>query len=390
MVLNRIRRASDAWAEVHIADATACEQLVTQPGLDVEIVHAAGKSGFVGAVGYGSTDRTLRFVVTKALQIGQVVSVDHGGQRVMYQLAHAEIEQSSVRGGSQLVVRARANQLGSYSETTGRIVRHRWVPQLGAAVHANGPEGTAEVQAADDSILLGSVIGTSIPVSLDLAAMCEGHLAILGMTRMGKTTMALRLAQALGQKSRVTILDQTGEYVAKHGLPTYAQGDMILENGISVLEPGPGKVAADEAFRFLGAVVDQAMKEYKAGDIRKRVLLIDEAHQFVPEPAGLGFNAPGRDSAHKFGTLMMQVRKYGIAIVLISQRTAVVGKSALSQCENLVAFKSVDQTGLDYLEAVLGENARLLLPTLDQGQALVFGPACSSDTPVAIQTSREE
>ena len=85
---------------------------------------------------------------------------------------------------------------------------------------------------------------------------------------------------------------------------------------------------------------------------------------------------------------MMQVRKYGISVVLISQRTAVVGKSALSQCENLVAFKSVDQTGLDYLEAILGDSARNLLPSLQQGQAIVFGPAASVDAPATIEVSR--
>jgi hypothetical protein len=85
----------------------------------------------------------------------------------------------------------------------------------------------------------------------------------------------------------------------------------------------------------------------------------------------------------------MQVRKYGITLALVSQRTAVVAKSALSQCENVIAFKSVDQTGLDYLEAVLGSQARDLLPNLQQGEALVCGPAMSSDYPVAITVDVE-
>jgi DNA helicase HerA-like ATPase len=83
----------------------------------------------------------------------------------------------------------------------------------------------------------------------------------------------------------------------------------------------------------------------------------------------------------------MQVRKYGITLAMISQRTAVVAKTALSQCENVIAFKSVDQTGLDYLEAVLGPQARDILPNLQQGEALVCGPAVSSDYPVAVTLS---
>jgi DNA helicase HerA-like ATPase len=126
------------------------------------------------------------------------------------------------------------------------------------------------------------------------------------------------------------------------------------------------------------------MPEYLAGQPIPRTLIIDEAHQFIPEPAGIGFKAKGRDESYEIGLLMMQIRKYGISVILISQRTAVVAKSALSQCENLIAFRNVDQTGLDYLEAVAGGEVRLLLPRLKQRQALAFGPAISSDTPVAI------
>jgi hypothetical protein len=112
--------------------------------------------------------------------------------------------------------------------------------------------------------------------------------------------------------------------------------------------------------------------------------MIDEAHQFVPEPAGLSFNTPGRESAYQLGVDIMQLRKYGISMTLISQRTAVVAKSALSQCETLIAFRSVDQTGLDYLEQIAGGGVRHLLSALRQGEALVLGTAISSDRPVAI------
>jgi hypothetical protein len=219
---------------------------------------------------------------------------------------------------------------------------------------------------------------------LDIPLLCEGHLAILGMTRMGKTTLAHRLATMLSTSTRVTVLDLTGEYVSKRGYTIYTPADDNNATGVSVLEIPRSKIAADEAYKYLERLVGIAEAEYRAGTPHQRIVLIDEAHQFIPEPAGLGFNAPGRDNAYKFGMLMMQVRKYGICIVLISQRTAVVAKSALSQCENIIAFKNVDQTGLDYLEQVLGEIARPILPLLKQGEALVSGPAISSDTTVGV------
>jgi DNA helicase HerA-like ATPase len=116
--------------------------------------------------------------------------------------------------------------------------------------------------------------------------------------------------------------------------------------------------------------------------------MMEEAHQFVPEPAGLGFGTPGRDSAYQLGVDIMQLRKYGISMILISQRTAVVAKSALSQCETMIAFRSVDQTGLDYLDQIAGGGVRNILPSLKQGEALVLGTAISSDRPVAIKVDQ--
>jgi hypothetical protein len=203
------------------------------------------------------------------------------------------------------------------------------------------------------------------------------------MTKMGKSSLAHRLASFLARERIVTILDQTGEYVNKRGIRCYAKSHDTSDPGIAVFEPRPDEVAAKRALDYLRWIMKIARAEYEEGTPTPRAMIIDEAHQFVPEPAILGYGAPGRDSAVKFGLFMMQVRKYGIAVVLISQRTAVVAKSALSQCENIVAFKSVDQTGLNYLETIAGRGAREILPRLKQGEALVFGPAVSSDSPVA-------
>lgn len=382
VVLTRIQRATDAWAEIFIARAEDCEALVRSVSMQLSVTEGRDRS-VVGSVDVGSTDRSVRFVATRGLEIGSVVTVAAGDQDVLYQISFAEVDQSNVRGGAHLIVRARGLQLGSYDAATNRIGRHRWVPAPGAAVRQSSEVVTPR-QAPPTWFQVGRVIGTAIPVYMDLSAMCNGHLAILGMTRMGKTTLAVRLAEALAAQYRVTVLDQTGEYVHKRGYERY-QEQHEDHVGLSVFEPKPGETPADRALSYLEWLVKKAAREYEQGEPRKRVVMMEEAHQFVPEPAGMGFGAPGREASYKFGLLMMQVRKYGISIVLISQRTAVVAKSALSQCENIIAFKSVDQTGLDYLEAIAGAEARNILPTLEQGRALLFGPAFSSDAPVAIE-----
>lgn len=384
-ILARIRRAIDVWGSIHLPRPDDCERLLGASALTITAAELTTGPAPIGVVDAASTHAALVFSPTLRLRVGDVVAVQSLDALVLYQLSRAEVVESHVKGGSQLHVQARASQLGVFDAPTLRLSRHRWLPEPGAPVTNAIP--SPAWSPADNRFLLGHIIGTNLPVSLDCEALCEGHLAILGMTRMGKTTLAVRLAKFLAANRVVIVMDQTGEYRTKHGIAAFDAPAHDSMPGLSVFEPVAGKAVPDEGLTQLKLLANKGYAEYKTGVPVQRVLLVDEAHQFVPEPALLGFGAPGRESAITFGMHAMQVRKYGLALILISQRTAVVAKNALSQCENVIAFKSVDQTGLDYLEAVLGLAARDMLPSLRQGEAMVCGPAVSSDSPVAITVS---
>jgi hypothetical protein len=385
-VLTRVRRHEDVWAAIHIDDSAAIERLLVAPTLTITPGHDT-RGPVLGMVEPTSNHLSLVFSPTRPMRVGDVVAVECEGGSVLYQVSRADVGDVHVKGGGHLTVQARAAQLGLLDLSTMRLARHRWVPSPGAPV-TTAPL-PPPLEPAPGRFLLGHLIGTQIPIFLDLNILCEGHLAILGMTRMGKTTLATRLAQSLCPDRPVIVMDQTGEYRSKNGWPAYDPVKHDSTSTVSVFEPAAGKPVPDEGLVHLKYFANKGYQEYKAGTPLSRVLLVDEAHQFVPEPALLGFGAPGRDAAVAFGMYAMQIRKYGLVLVLISQRTAVVAKTALSQCENLIAFKSVDQTGLDYLEGLLGTQARDVLPTLGQGEAYVSGPAISSDYPVVISIAHD-
>lgn len=370
-------------ASIHLDNPTWCEELLAAKTLTVTPASPVNQE-VLGVVDTASTHTSLVFAPTQSLRIGDIVSVASAAGPVLYQLSKAEVVDLNIRGGGQLTVQARAVQLGVLHSTPCRLVRHRWVAEPGAAVTRPRPADHAQ-GVPDTRFLVGHLLGTDIPLLMEPAVLCEGHVAILGMTRMGKSTLATRLAKFLSGERAVIVMDQTGEYRSKHQIAAYNAAQHDAAAGISVFEPAAGRPVPDEGLTHLKGLVNKGYAEYKAGAPFPRVLVIDEAHQFVPEPALLGFGTPGRDSAITFGMYAMQVRKYGITLAMISQRTAVVAKTALSQCENVIAFKSVDQTGLDYLEAVLGPQARDILPSLQQGEALVSGPAFSSEYPVAVK-----
>lgn len=385
-VLTRVRRKTDVWAAIHINDGVACEKLLLASTLTISGGEEV-EPPVLGMVESSSSHVGLVFSPTRTLRIGDVVAVSSEGGLVLYQIGRAELTDVRVKGGEHIAVQARAAQIGLLDSSTMRLTRYRWVPAPGASVTIAPPAPPWVI--SQERFLLGHLIGTDIPIFLDVASLCEGHLAILGMTRMGKTTLASRLAWRLCSDRPVVVMDQTGEYRNKGHLPTYDPTKHDSIPSLSVFEPAAGKAIPDEGLAQLKYFANKGYQEYKTGTPLSRVVLVDEAHQFVPEPALLGFGAPGREAAITFGMYAMQVRKYGLALVLISQRTAVVAKTALSQCENVIAFKSVDQTGLDYLEGLLGPQARDVLPTLGQGEAYVSGPAISSDYPVVITIARD-
>ncbi len=390
IVINRVKRLNDIWGQVHLSNQTDCESIFSNANIKISLSKDENNE-IIGSVDVGSTDNSLNFISTKELEIGAVVGVPHlkTSNFILFQLSSAYVERTDIKGGSHLIVQAKANQLGIFDSTNIEFIKHRWVPNPGAPVFSDIVLPNVDLtKSKTNNLLLGNVIGTTIPIFLDCSEATEGHLAILGMTKMGKTTLAERLANALSKDRRVTILDQTGEYVSKKGLSPCDKTVDWSTPGIAVFEPKVGENPAQRALDFIKFTVEKAKEEYKNGNIIKRTIIIDEAHQFIPEPSGLSFDRAERAASIEIGLLMMQIRKYGISIILISQRTAVVAKSALSQCENIIAFRSVDQTGLDYLEAVAGSAIRNILPQLKQGEALVFGPAISSDVAIGIQTPK--
>ena len=388
IVITRIRRVDDVWGQVHLTNQKDCKSLIRSKNINLQI---ASKSDvkIIGSVDAGSDDTSLLFCPTQPLEIGNVVAVKNGEQDILYQISSAKVYKTDIKGGSHLQVFAYGTQLGIFNHDNYRLQPHRWVPTPGAAIRAYESGLSIDPDKIPNSWLeLGAILGTGVPIFIDMQSASEGHIAILGMTKMGKTSLALRLSNLLAQNRSVTVLDQTGEYISKRKLAPYDSSHDKSTSGIKVLEPANAVIPPKCALDHLNQVIKIAKSEYQKGSPLPRAILIDEAHQFVPEPSGLGFNSPGRDESFAFGLLMMQIRKYGITVILVSQRTAVVAKSALSQCENIIAFKSVDQTGLDYLEAVVGHQARDLLPRLKQGEALVCGPAITSDVPVVIKVKQ--
>lgn len=105
-------------------------------------------------------------------------------------------------------------------------------------------------------------------------------------------------------------------------------------------------------------------------------LFCDEAHLYIPERAQ--GDASDGISISIFERIAKEGRKYGVGLVIISQRPSEVNRTVLSQCNNLVSMRLTNAEDQGVVRRLLPDNLggfSELLPILDIGEALVVGDA---------------
>lgn len=79
-----------------------------------------------------------------------------------------------------------------------------------------------------------------------------------------------------------------------------------------------------------------------------------------------------------FERIAKEGRKYGVSLVVISQRPSEVNKTMLSQCSSFVSMRLTNAEDQGVIKRLLPDSLggfSDILPTLDTGEALVVGDA---------------
>ena len=105
-------------------------------------------------------------------------------------------------------------------------------------------------------------------------------------------------------------------------------------------------------------------------------LVCDEAHIYLPEKEGK--NPIEQRAIENFEKIAKEGRKYGVALLVVSQRPSDVSSTILSQCNNIVALRLTNGNDQATVRRLMPESLEGLmdtLPILDIGEALVVGDA---------------
>jgi uncharacterized protein len=82
----------------------------------------------------------------------------------------------------------------------------------------------------------------------------------------------------------------------------------------------------------------------------------------------------------RIGQIALQGRKYGVGLLVISQRTETI----LSQCNTFLTHSLIDQTSLTFLESVYCAQHVRSIPNLGRFEFLAAGKAIKAERPILL------
>ena len=123
---------------------------------------------------------------------------------------------------------------------------------------------------------------------------------------------------------------------------------------------------------------------------RPVAFVCDEAHLYLPRKEG---NPVERRAVEAFEKIAKEGRKYGVALMIASQRPSDVSATILSQCNNIISLRLTNADDQATVRKLLPESLESLLealPIMDIGEAMIVGDSVLLPSRIKIDPPTEE
>ncbi|HEY3108300.1 MAG TPA: ATP-binding protein, partial [Chloroflexota bacterium] len=214
-------------------------------------------------------------------------------------------------------------------------------------------------------------------------------------SRTDARTLEAIKKRAFSAAKALRLMEETNQRVAATAEPLPRRRTELVDYGrISVVS----LAGYSDDFRatIYGIVADEIFQARLRDELRYPALLVlEEAHNVVPASAG---TAAVQRATAITKQIAQEGRKFGLGLMLISQRPSRLDATTLSQCNSFVVMRMVNPADQKFVRDVietLGEDDVGLLPDLDVGEALLSGqfvnfPVLARVSPPASKGEREE
>jgi hypothetical protein len=139
---------------------------------------------------------------------------------------------------------------------------------------------------------------------------------------------------------------------------------VALDRGVPVILDTSGFDDPDEGRDLVGSVVERLFAREKTART-PFLLVVEEAHEFVPQQGGLD------DVGETLVRVAKRGRKRGLGMCALSQRPASVSKDYITQCDWLVWHRLTWENDTAVVSRILGDEAADDVQDLADGEAIV-------------------
>jgi len=210
------------------------------------------------------------------------------------------------------------------------------------------------------------------------------------------TTLKLRLKTRLDDKRWRAFLNYEESAIAIPDLTTWlsrfglgkATGPKVSVLDLSMLS----NEVLPYACAVIGRILLEARERLPATFRYKHpwVLVLEEAHNYA-RPGRSDEDRGHRQARLTYERIAKEGRKFGLSLIIASQRPSEISQTIISQCANFVSHRLQNPDDIDHFRRIIPMQARRLLDQvtiLASGEAIVFGSAFH--IPARVQFDRPD
>lgn len=212
----------------------------------------------------------------------------------------------------------------------------------------------------------------------------------------GKLTNLITRLQTKMDDKKYSFVFNEKETIESNYINTFI--DQILNNDKKIKVIDLSEVPSDMLPIIIGVVTRlvyevQFWMTPKEKETRHPFAFIcDEAHLYMPRDT-TKMKAVENKSLEIFEKIAKEGRKYGVSLVIVSQRPAELNSTIISQCNNIVSLKITNDRDKSAVATMLTDSLVGLvetLPNLDVGECIVIGDSIKLPTKIILDKPKEE
>ena len=214
------------------------------------------------------------------------------------------------------------------------------------------------------------------------------------------STLGLRIRGMLADRRLGGVIARTPPTTFENWLGCYIGADGASNGPIAIIDLSlvPSEIV-HIVVAVLARVIFEALQRYRRGNADGRalptVLVLEEAHTFVRKGSDEGADASSPASLCReiFERIAREGRKFGLGLVLSSQRPSELSPTVLAQCNTFLLHRLVNDSDQNLVSRLVPDNVGGLLrelPSLPSRQAILLGWAAPIPVLVEIDELPDE